>query len=152
MPYASSAHVIDRVESFLRILASTKSDTMTWRSTEPKKLQYYLHCGLSAAKITGHSDFRNLKNTWRVSVRGDLVIAKRKSPNYTETTALEITDAYDFFSIMTNLVRYKDLQSTIHFPAPVNLDEREVEKLRLWCEANEFIFKYSEGALSVQKL
>ena len=140
MGYSNSTEAITRVKGFLITLKNTAENIIAWKSDDPKKLQYHIHCGLSSAKSLKYDDFSHLKDEWKIKLKQDLVIAERKGELKVPEAALIFENLGDVYAIITKITAYKDSLSPLVFTG-VSLDEESEQKLLKWCTAN--MFKYS---------
>lgn len=151
MGYSHSAEAVNRVERFLNALKDSREDKVIWESADAKKLQYFIHSGLSAAETLKHPVFGELKRDWKIRLNKNIVTAERKVPISASTAIYVVYGVKDLYSLVGKLTELKDRERALSFPE-IDLNSEEIDKLRMWCEANKFIYTYKERTVYVEKL
>lgn len=151
MGYATSHEAINRVKGFLETLKNTKENVVAWKSNDPKKLQYQLHCGLAAAKRLDDIRFNDLKDIWKIKIKQDLVIVERKVELIPPTAALIFESVGDIYAIITKATAYTDVNQELIF-TQVSLDDESKEKLDRWAQAKGYIYKMDETTLTLSRI
>ena len=153
MPYVKSPMAVERVRKYLELLVSAEETQVAWSTSNPKKFQYLLHNGINVANILkdDYPDFAHLKDTWRINIKADMVIATKRILQEVEEPSLLFENVKDVYEVIQTLTSNKDVNVPIKFTS-ISLDDEELTKLENWCKQFNYTFNYfNKETLSVLK-
>ena len=141
MGYSTSLDAIAKVKGFLQTIKDTKENMVAWKSDNPKKLQYQIHCGLSSAKKLEDERFKHLKDLWKIKIKENLVIVEKKAELTIPSAALIFEDIPDIYGVITKATQYKNSEEELLF-TNIILAEDELVKLKMWCDNYDYVYRY----------
>ena len=151
MPYSKDPIAVERVKPYLKLLYETTENKIGWTVADPKRFQYYLHCGLYAAQfIDEYKELGNLKNEWKIRLKSGIVYAERRISKETINASLSFTVDLDLYGIIEILTVNKESEIPLRFTS-VTLSNDDLEKLTKWCETFNFVYDFSKGELNVSR-
>lgn len=149
MGYVHNTNSIKKVQPYLDAMVKAQG-TLTWASSEPKKLSYQLHNGLAAAEELNFAPYHTLRDKYRISWTHGKVIAQLKAVVSITEGQLNFDGVHDAFDIVQTIIKHKELDFALFFPMQ-EIDPATVEMVRAWTDVNNYELEQIETGIRILK-